>query len=60
MKEFRIQTNFLFLPKTIGGKTKWLTTESWREERHQYKRFNWFNILEKEIVWSDWKPVNWI
>lgn len=59
--EFRNVTKFLAFPKTIDGKTKWLTKASWQEYRHYVKKFNWFNIIGgSQYEWSEWEPYKWI
>lgn len=56
----RIETKFLFFPKTINGKTKWLIKATWEE--------NFVEELDDELVAYDsinpfiriWKPTKWI
>lgn len=50
----KIITKFLWLPKTIDGKTKWLVTASWQEQF--IKEFEEFYDC---IIWS-WQPTKWL
>lgn len=40
----RVVTRFLFLPKTIGGKTRWLECATWKME---------FVAAEGVCFWND-------
>lgn len=56
----KIKTKFLWFPKTIEGKTKWLVTASWQEQ--------FMETIDQEamdygasnfMIWV-WKPVKWL
>lgn len=58
--QYRQVTEFLYLPKRIDGKIKWLSTQTWIEERKLEMKFNWFNMLSGyEPKWSKWSPIKW-
>lgn len=60
--ETRTVSRFLFLPKTIAGKTKWMQNATWKEERMFVEQrstiFNPFAI--GSFYWTDWKPTKFI
>lgn len=58
---YREQTKFLWFPKTIDGKTKWLILGKWVEISRWEKQINWFNLLAGyEYRWCEWEPYKWI
>jgi hypothetical protein len=60
--KYRQKQKFLWFPKTIEGKTKWLVFGKWMEYSQPEKQFNWFNPIlgGSEYGYSDWKPYKWI
>lgn len=60
MNDNRIKTKFLWFPKIIDGKIKWLTKATWEEI--------FVEELDDELVSSGsrnpfvwiWKPIKWI
>ena len=57
MNEIRIEQKFLYLPKRINGKIKWLVNAKWEEER---VKVPWTFYLLDGYYWSDWKPTKWL
>lgn len=52
--ETRTVSKFLWLPKRIDGRTKWLCYATWEEFRVQIYKFNWVNpIFGEHIAWVD-------
>lgn len=58
--KFKDVTKFLWFPKTIEGKTKWLTFASWQEQ--------FVEVIDQEaldydasnfMIWV-WKPIKWL
>lgn len=64
----RTKKQFLFLPKTINGKTKWLCFATFEEQRILEKTFNTINTLLGGAFmgkvhtweWSAWKATKWL
>lgn len=56
----RIKTKFLFLPKTINGKTKWLVKASWQEEFKEEIDQEALDLGSTNILTFIWKPIKWI
>lgn len=56
----RIKTKFLFFPKTIDGKTKWLTKASWYEEFKNEIDQEAMDSGSMNILTFVWKPFKWI
>lgn len=56
----RIVTKFLWLPKTINGETRWLSTQTWEERAIIVYENNWFlplnGVFEKTY---GYKPYKW-
>ncbi len=56
----QIKTKFLWFPKTIDGKTKWLTKTTWEERLVEELSDELIaNSSINPFVWI-WKPVKWI
>lgn len=59
---YRTKSRFLFFPKTIKNKTKWLVFAEWRESKMLKRRepslLNPFGVGSD--YWTKWKPVMFI
>lgn len=60
MNKIRIKTKFLFFPKTISGKTKWLTKQSWYEELVEEIDYEALHSRSFNCLTWVWKPIKWI
>lgn len=56
----RIKTKFLWLPKNIKGKTKWLTKATWLEELKADIDYEALDLGSSNTLIYVWKPVKWI
>lgn len=60
LTEYRHCHDYLWVPKMINGKIKWLTDAVWQESRTQVPKFNWFNVIGGPmLVWTKWKAIEW-
>lgn len=59
--EHRTITKFLWWPKSIESKTKWLCSATWEETRCDVFSFNVFNpVFGEHVKWGNWIPTKWI
>jgi hypothetical protein len=52
--------DFLWKPKNIGGKIKWMCKAKWEEKSVWERHINWFYILEWDYRWSEFIPTKWL
>lgn len=60
--QYRDVSKFLFLPKTINGKMKWLITASWKQRRIQvgFRQNGMLLNLFDGRKFGDWQDVQWL
>lgn len=58
--KFKDVTKFLWFPKTINGKTKWLTTASWQEQFVEETDQLALDLGSFDSITWVWKPVKWL
>lgn len=57
---FKTVTKFLWFPKTIEGKTKWLVTASWQEQFMETIDQEAMDYGASDFMFWTWKPVKWL
>lgn len=58
----RTKFRFLFLPKTIGGETRWLEWAKWTEEFRTVRRRCAHPMPgpPRYFTGPEWRPVEWV
>lgn len=58
--QVRTKTKFLWLPKTIQGKIKWLCTATWEEKFMEEIDQEALDLGTTDCLIWVWKPTKWI